>query len=186
MSAACRICNEATECTVLVHGSRLMPCPEIRYVCEKCQRSISMPAIKSMGPPQAAREQLAETKAELKSLYGELATICGGPGKPREGETKAAYWLGRVGQALCDEGLQTSKAIEENLKMLNDGCVKYEKQIELARALLAPMVKDIEMQRDAESDPYAPRSDDYSGMYDDLADGVIALAKAHGMEVENA
>jgi hypothetical protein len=40
---------------------------------------------------------------ELASLYGELATICGGPGVPRNGETKAAYWLRRVGDALTAE-----------------------------------------------------------------------------------
>jgi hypothetical protein len=42
-----------------------------------------------------------EAESELQSLYGELATILG-PGKPREGETRAAYWLRRIGAALSE------------------------------------------------------------------------------------
>lgn len=52
---------------------------------------------------QLKLKYLAETgelRAEQNSLFGELATILDGPGKPREGETRNAYWLGRLGAYL--------------------------------------------------------------------------------------
>lgn len=42
-----------------------------------------------------------EEAADFASLTREMATICGGPGKPREGETRVAYWLRRVGETLA-------------------------------------------------------------------------------------
>lgn len=37
-----------------------------------------------------------EARADLDSMCRELSVICGGPGTPREGESRVAYWLRRV------------------------------------------------------------------------------------------
>jgi len=43
-----------------------------------------------------------EHRSEFDSLCAELATICG-PGIPLDGETRAAFWLRRVGALLQHE-----------------------------------------------------------------------------------
>ena len=44
--------------------------------------------------------RVTELRSEQDSFFGELATILGGPGRPREGVTRNAYWLGRLGEFL--------------------------------------------------------------------------------------
>lgn len=46
--------------------------------------------------------ELENLKCQRRSLLGELATICGGPGIPRKGETENAYWLRRIVKVLTD------------------------------------------------------------------------------------
>jgi hypothetical protein len=47
------------------------------------------------------RARAVEAEGDLSSLCRELATACGGPGKPRAGETRVAYWLRRAGTLLA-------------------------------------------------------------------------------------
>jgi len=79
--------------------------------CERCEQLCDAKenALGIMGghlPEQCInllKEKNAVLQSEQNSLFAELATICNGPGRPRKGETRNAYWLWRIGKLLIYE-----------------------------------------------------------------------------------
>jgi hypothetical protein len=63
------------------------------------------------------RDAVERAGGDWQSMKRELAVICGGPGKPREGESEVAYWLRRMTAALAAEH---ERAVRDCVEALRD------------------------------------------------------------------